>query len=168
MTAQPGAEEGDAYSELTAYVQNNPDADDKAIYEKAKELDIHKKYRAMRAVIPELFTSKDVADVNKFIKDHSKLMVSFGTDSKHQKAIIDSFVAIIANHPELMGKTSNILMALYENDLVDEEEFLEWYEKKPSKKLGIDRDTAKQIVKQAGPFLKWLEEADEESDEESE
>jgi len=65
----------------------------------------------------------------------------------------------------LMLKAPLILQAFYECDLLEEEIILKWGEK-PSKKY-VSRDEAKEIRTRVEPFLKWLAEAEEESDEES-
>lgn len=54
--------------------------------------------------------------------------------------------------------------ALYEADVVEEETFIEW-SKKGSKKF-VSKEENKEIQTAAAPFIKWLEEAEEESDDE--
>jgi translation initiation factor 5 len=54
-----------------------------------------------------------------------------------------------------------ILMAFYEGDVLSEEAILKWGGKKASSRF-VDRETSKKVRKAAAPFVKWLEEAEEE------
>ena len=155
---------GDAYSQLANYItEENPK--DLEIFNKAKELGIQKKSRALRSVIQSLFTDTASSEIVGMIEKHAKLLISFGTDAKHQKATIDTFVTVISENDSLLEKTPIIFKALYDEEIVEEEAFIAWGEK-PSKKH-VDREMLKKIHGHAIPFLTWLEEADEESDEDS-
>lgn len=57
------------------------------------------------------------------------------------------------------------MKAAYDEDLVDEDIVLKWGSK-PSKKY-VPKDTSKKIRELAAPFLEWLENAEEESEEDS-
>jgi len=57
-------------------------------------------------------------------------------------------------------------MALYQEDILDEEVCMNWGTH-VSKKY-VDKDTSKKVRKSVEPFLKWLEEADDESDDDDE
>ena len=59
-----------------------------------------------------------------------------------------------------------ILKKFYDEDILDEEVILEWA-KKVSKKY-VSKELSEQIHKKAEPFVKWLKEAEEESDESDE
>ncbi|KAJ2724141.1 eukaryotic translation initiation factor 5 [Coemansia sp. Benny D115] len=156
--------EKDPYDVLGDFIKANAEASDREIYEKATELGLAKKHRALIVVILCLFV--DPAAVAKTISKRDKLLMAFGDSDKHQRAIIGGFERLIeANMDKLLSKTPVIFKTLYDEEIVEEEAFLEWG-KKPSKKY-VEKDVAKQIHKAAQPFLQWLEEADEESDEES-
>lgn len=94
------------------------------------------------------------------------------TSERHEKALLGGIERLLANlgkdHPELMtsDKIVKILHQLYDKDLVSEEVITKWGTK-ASKKY-VDLATSKKIRRAAEPFLKWLEEAeeDESSDEE--
>jgi len=63
----------------------------------------------------------------------------------------------------MYDKIVKILQLYYHHDLVSEEVVTKW-SAKPSKKY-VDRTINKKIRKAAEPFVKWLEEAEEESEE---
>lgn len=94
------------------------------------------------------------------------------TSERHEKALLGGVERLLASvskeHPELMtsDKIVKILHQLYDKDLVTEEVVTKWGTK-ASKKY-VDLATSKKIRRAAEPFLKWLEEAeeDESSDEE--
>lgn len=54
-------------------------------------------------------------------------------------------------------------MAYYQADILEEEVVTQWGTH-VSKKY-VDRDTSKKVRKASEPFLKWLEEADDDEDE---
>lgn len=93
------------------------------------------------------------------------------TSERHEKALLGGIERLLAaqgkEHPELMtsDKIVKILHQLYDKDLVNEDIIQKWGTK-ASKKY-VDLQTSKKIRRAAEPFLKWLEEAEEdESDEE--
>lgn len=94
------------------------------------------------------------------------------TSEKHEKALlggIERFIGLRGQKdPAFFKKTTNILMAFYEQDVITEEMLtkLKWGSK--ASKRYIDIDTSKKVRKAAEPFLTWLAEADEDDDEESE
>ncbi|KAI8321526.1 eukaryotic translation initiation factor 5 [Martensiomyces pterosporus] len=149
----------DPYDQLGDFIMSEKPATDREVYEKAKELHLGKKHRALVVVVQCVFANPQSAV--KDIAKHSTLLQSFGDSDKHQRAIIGGFERLIADNLEaLLPKTPMIFKALFDEDIVEEEAFLEWG-KKPSKKY-VEKDVAKRIHKSAEPFLQWLEEADEE------
>lgn len=66
-------------------------------------------------------------------------------------------------YPELIPAVPKILMALYQNDILEEDVVTQWGTH-VSKKY-VDKETSKKVRKASEPFLKWLEEAEDDSDE---
>ncbi|KAF9577243.1 hypothetical protein BGW38_007683 [Lunasporangiospora selenospora] len=99
------------------------------------------------------------------IKTRSKLLKRFVTTEKHQRALLGGFERAIVESKTLMQKAPLILKAFYDNDIVDEEVILKWGEK-PTKKY-VSRESAKDVRTRVEPFLRWLAEAEEDSDEDS-
>jgi translation initiation factor 5 len=72
---------------------------------------------------------------------------------------LERFVGL--THPDLVASVPKILLAFYNSDVLTEEALLKWGSKKASSRF-VDKDTSKKVRKAASPFLKWLEEAEEE------
>ena len=75
---------------------------------------------------------------------------------------------LIAANPELMtsDKIVKILHQLYDKDLVSEEVVTKWGS--VASKKYVDRTISKKIRRAAEPFIKWLEEAEEDDDSDDE
>ncbi|KAJ2490018.1 eukaryotic translation initiation factor 5 [Coemansia sp. RSA 2050] len=153
----------DPYDLLGDFIRENPGIADSKIFARAAELGLGKKHRAVIVVILCLFDESNT--VAKDVAKHDQLLMSFGTSDKHQRAVIGGFERLIeARMDALLAKTPVIFKALFDEEIVEEEAFLEWG-KKPSKKY-VDKEVAKKIHKAAEPFIQWLAEAEEEEEEE--
>ena len=87
------------------------------------------------------------------------------TSDRHQKALLGGTERFIGNeHTNLIPQVPKVLLAYYQEDLIEEEVLKAWGTK-ASKKY-VDLPTSKKVRKAAEPFLEWLENA--ESDEEDE
>ncbi|KAJ2161104.1 eukaryotic translation initiation factor 5, partial [Coemansia sp. RSA 560] len=141
----------------------NADASDDAVHAKAVELGLGKNHRALVVVIQCLFTGSK--SLLKDIARHKPLLTKFGRSDKHQRAVIGGFERLIeADMDGLLSKTSMVLVNLFQNDIVDEEQVREWG-RRPSKKY-VDKDAAKRIHKAAQQFMEWLDTAESESESE--
>ena len=86
------------------------------------------------------------------------------TSEKHQKSLLGGIERLVGlTHPELVPAVPKILMALYQNGILDEDVVTQWGTH-VSKKY-VDKETSKKVRKASEPFLKWLEEADDDSEE---
>jgi len=92
------------------------------------------------------------------------------TSERHEKALLGGVERLLSHlgteHPELLAsdKIVKILHQLYDKDVVSEEVVTKWGTK-ASKKY-VDLATSKKIRRAAEPFLKWLEEAEEDDSDE--
>uniref|UniRef100_A0AC34R287 Eukaryotic translation initiation factor 5 n=1 Tax=Panagrolaimus sp. JU765 TaxID=591449 RepID=A0AC34R287_9BILA len=100
------------------------------------------------------------------LKTYQKLILQFvQNDAKAQRYFLGGIEQLIENHKkELLPKAAHILKALYDLDLVEEENIQAWGAK-PSGKY-VKKELSKQIIAKCEPVLKWLEEAEEDSEEE--
>uniref|UniRef100_T1E2M2 Eukaryotic translation initiation factor 5 n=1 Tax=Psorophora albipes TaxID=869069 RepID=T1E2M2_9DIPT len=134
----------------------------KEIATEASRLDIHAKATLVLAEL--LFTVNIVQEVRK----HRNLLLRFTHDDpKAQKYFIGGLEQIISLHADkLMDKVPGILKLFYDNDILEEKAILEWSQK-VSKKY-VSKEIATQIHEKATPFIKWLQEAEEEESSEEE
>ena len=101
-----------------------------------------------------------------FLKRHAPLLKKLyraSTDArKTQKLLLTCIEKLVGREAELMKKTPVMLKILYDADILDDEELIvAWHEKGSKKKVG------RAVREAATPFVSWLKEADEESEEES-
>ncbi|KAI1769535.1 domain found in IF2B/IF5-domain-containing protein [Hypoxylon sp. FL1150] len=158
---------GDWIQEEAAKTGNINKVDDVQVYVKAKELGIETKHRTVLVLVQTLFDENIITQIPK----RAAMLKQMVTSERHEKALLGGIERLLAakgkEHPELMtsDKIVKILHQLYDKDLVSEEQIQKWGTK-ASKKY-VDLQTSKKIRRAAEPFLKWLEEAEEdESDSE--
>merc|ERR1712045_79631 len=102
----------------------------------------------------------------KQIEKYANLLLRFTHENqKAQKYLIGGVEKTIKVHEAtLMNKVPHIFKIFYEEDILEEEVLFEWA-KKISKKY-VSKEIAQKIHDKAAPFIKWLKEAEEESDSE--
>lgn len=154
------------YGQLGTWLEENRSASDADIIAKIKELEIVGKHKALIEIGHKLFTDNIAAEVG----TRTALLQALVTSEKHQKSLLGGLERLLALSPdsdELLAKgtTSKVLMALYQEDILDEEVLTNWGTH-VSKKY-VDKEKSKKVRKSADAFLKWLEVADDESEEES-
>ncbi|KAJ5103141.1 hypothetical protein N7532_003670 [Penicillium argentinense] len=136
---------------------------DVEIYKKAREFGIETKHKTVAVLAQSIFDDKVV----KQIEDRAPLLKKLITSERHEKAFLGGTERFVGqDRPALVSQTPAILLGYYQNDLVSEETFKAWGAK-ASKKY-VDISTSKKIHKAAQPFLEWLENAESDSEEESE
>ncbi|KAF8554601.1 hypothetical protein OG21DRAFT_1462222 [Imleria badia] len=150
------------YSQFGHWVEENRDDEDIGsvqIYKKAEELGVEKKHKTLLVLVQALFTK----DVVQEITTYKSLLAKMVTSEKHQKSLLGGIERLVGlTYPELIPAVPKILMALYQNDILDEDVVTQWGTH-VSKKY-VDKDTSKKVRKASEPFLKWLEEADDDSE----
>ncbi|KAI2615457.1 domain found in IF2B/IF5-domain-containing protein [Hypoxylon sp. NC1633] len=157
---------GDWIQEEAAKTGSINKVDDVQVYVKAKELGIETKHKTVLVLVQTLFDENIITQVPK----RAAMLKQMVTSERHEKSLLGGIERLLASqgkeHPELMtsDKIVKILHQLYDKDLVSEEVIQKWGTK-ASKKY-VDLSTSKKIRRAAEPFLKWLEEAEEDSDEE--
>jgi hypothetical protein len=100
------------------------------------------------------------------IKQYRVIFLRFCHENpKAQKYLLGGVEQIIAlNKATLLPKIVHILKALYDADILEEEVILDWG-RRASKKY-VSKDLSEEMHAKAKPFLDWLENAEESSDEE--
>lgn len=129
------------------------------IYMKAKELGIETKHRTLTVIPQTLFTDKIV----KQIDDRAPMLKKMITSDKHEKAFLGGIERFVGNDkPELIPQVSAILLKVYQNDLVSEEQLMAWCSK--ASKRYVDLKVSKTVRKSAEQFKTWLEQEESESE----
>jgi len=100
----------------------------------------------------------------KQLEKYSKLFLRFTHENqKAQKYLLGGLEKTVeTKEAALLNKVPHIFKILFEEDVLEEEVILEW-SKKVSKKY-VTKETAQKIHDKAAPFIKWLKEAEEESE----
>ncbi|KAI0224874.1 eukaryotic translation initiation factor 5 [Massospora cicadina] len=154
-------ENDNPYEQFGEAFDGNSEASDAEILQKAKELGVLGKHKAVQVLVQVIFNE----DIINQIGERASLLNKFVTGEKHQKSLLGGIERLVGlSFPSLLPKIAVILKLLYDEDLIEESVILKWGAK-PSKRY-VDKEISKKIKKSAQPFLTWLEEAEEESSEE--
>jgi len=153
----------DPYGALGIWTKENKSIGTAAsIYKKAEELGIEKKHKTAQILAQALFTEEIIEEITKY----NALFLKIVTSEKHQKSLLGGLEWVVGiDHPKLIPLVPKILMAFYQNDILEEEVIKQWGTH-VSKKY-VDKDTSKKVRKASEPFLNWLEEADSDDSDEN-
>lgn len=89
--------------------------------------------------------------------------MQMATSEKHQKSILGGIEYLVGvAYPETLEKVPDILMAFYQNDILDEDVIKSWGTHVSKKEKYVDKTTSKAVKRASQKFLKWLDEAEEE------
>jgi translation initiation factor 5 len=136
----------------------------KELVKQAENLNIKDK---ATLVLSELLFTKDILEE---IKTHRLLLLRFCNENrKAQKYLLGGFEKLVGDvyKDELFGSVAKILKQFYDEDVLNEVSLVEWADKDGSKKY-VSKDMSKKIHEKAAPFIKWLKEAEVESDDDEE
>jgi len=133
----------------------------KEILAEAERLEI--KNKAPVVLCELLFNDKMFKE--KQINKYAKLLLRFTHENpKGQKYLIGGIEKTVESYEAtLLPKVPHIFKELFEEDILEEEVIFEWA-KKVSKK-NVSKELAQKIHDKAAPFIKWLQEAEEETSE---
>jgi len=151
-------EDGDSpYMQLTLWtIEHRDSATPVEIYKKAQQLGIEKKHKTVQILVQSLFTENIIKEVPKF----APLFLKLVTSERHQKSLLGGIERTVGvEQPALIPAVPKILMAFYQIDVLEEEVIKQWGTH-VSKKY-VDREVSKKVRKASEPFLKWLEEAED-------
>jgi translation initiation factor 5 len=138
----------------------NQGAAAKEVVAEADRLEV--KNKAPMVLCELLFNDKMFKE--KQLEKYSKLLLRFTHENqKAQKYLIGGIEKTVETQEAvLLNKVPHIFKILFEEDVLEEEVILEWA-KKVSKKH-VSKEVAQKIHDKAAPFIKWLKEAEEESE----
>ncbi|KAJ9101397.1 hypothetical protein QFC19_005170 [Naganishia cerealis] len=156
------------YNELGEWILKGREEDelpsDVEIYKKIVELDILEEPETVQVLAQVLFDEEIVSE----LEEHAGLLTKLiNQQTELEKAFMGGLERFLGmEKPELIPALPKILMSVYEHDIVNENVILAWGSK-VSKKY-VAKDISKKVRRAAKPFIKWLQEADEESDDDEE
>lgn len=132
------------------------------IYKKIVELEIQDNEETIQVLAQTLFDE----DIKSQIETHLGLLAKLiHGEPNNEKAFLGGLERFLGiEKPELISQLPAILMQLYDKELISEEVIINWGSK-VSKKY-VPKDVSKKVRKASKPFITWLQEADEESDDE--
>ncbi|KAK6461577.1 eukaryotic translation initiation factor 5 [Scheffersomyces coipomensis] len=132
------------------------------IYKRISELEIIDQPETVQVLAQVLFDDEIATQIEPHAGLLSKLI---NGDEEFEKAFLGGLERFFGlEQPELIPRIPAVLHILYDKEVISEETIIAWGSK-VSKKY-VAKDISKKVRKAAKPFVKWLQEADEESDEE--
>lgn len=153
-----------AYVDFGKWVLQQDELDIVEIYKKAAELSIQNDRETVEVLAQVLFSD----DILEEIVDFKALLAKLVISEKHEKSLLGGIERMIAKQaPELASQVPKILMKLYDEDLVSEDVIRDWASHVTAKYTD-DKTTCRNIRKQARSFIKWLDEAESDDDEDDE
>jgi len=152
------------YAQIGHWVEENRDALTAVeVYRKAQDMGIDKKHKTVQVLMQSIFTSQILSELKPFAPLFKKIV----TSERHQKSLLGGLERFLGiDHPDLIPSLPKILMEFYQADVLEEEVLQQWGTH-VSKKY-VDKDTSKKVRKASEPFLKWLEEADDDDSDDNE
>lgn len=155
------AESSDVASmkKLSEFVNKTPAPTAKEVVQFARKVSLDegwKDTRTLQAMFGVLFDN--TKDIVKLMKSRAKIIGAFVRDENDQKLVLFCIERLCQVDAAVIPKVTNLLMILYEADVVEEEIVMKWY-KHPTKKL--DEALSKSIRDSAKKFIDWLSTAEE-------
>lgn len=153
----PEKEKYDANELFAKFLEENPNATDEEIIERSKahSIGIHN----AASIYLQLKFANDLESIPK-----SKTLLKFASfGEKTQLAILGSIERLVSGNPSLQKKLPALFLALYNEDLIEEDSFLEWNER--ISKRFVEKAEGKLHRSICKEFIQWLEEAESEESE---
>jgi translation initiation factor 5 len=132
----------------------------------ASSLTEHEKHSL---VLEAVLDSSDPSGVTNRIRSSANVLKLFTSTPEAQRVFIGALEHFIGgeNYKHFAARTALIFQAMYDEDVIEEELILEWYET-PEMSFRVDSDVAKDIRSKASKFVEWLKTAEEEDEDEDE
>lgn len=131
------------------------------LYKKANELDILDDSKIASVLAQTLFDEDIVEDIASHAAFFKKIFINADFE-KNFLGGIERFLGL--EHKELIPQLPKILVQLYNNDIISEEQIVKFGTK--SSKRFVPRDVSKKVRRAAKPFITWLQSAESESESE--
>ncbi|KAK7865186.1 hypothetical protein R5R35_012043 [Gryllus longicercus] len=116
-------------------------------------------YNVVRALLSLPSSSTSFAEIKKGLAYFMPILKKYIRNDEAQKDCLQAIEDTIGGKSELWDSLPKLLHILYGNDILEEDAIMEWYNTTDE-----TSPTATAIRKEVQPLIKWLEEADAESD----
>lgn len=137
--------------------------DDIELYKKAVELDVLNDPKIGCILAQCIFTEDIVSEVS----EHTPFLTKVLINEDYEKNFLGGLERFLGlEHKELIPTLPKILVQLYNNDIISEEEIIK-FGTKCSKKF-VPKEVSKKVRRAAKPFITWLENAESEDEDEDE
>jgi hypothetical protein len=122
--------------------------------------------KAIKVVLESILDFSDIKSVSGQFTAHAALLQHFAR--KHPSVFmgcIEELVGVI--QPRLLPRTPIILKALFDAEIVSDQELIIWYELSSESSWLVNKSVAAEVRRRAEPLIGWLRDvdSDEESDE---
>ncbi|KAG0686180.1 eukaryotic translation initiation factor 5 [Kluyveromyces marxianus] len=134
---------------------------DVELYKKIAEMELLDDPKVAAVLAQVLFDEDIVSDIS----EHTAFLQKLLKDEDFEKNFLGGIERFLGlDHPDLIPLLPKILVQLYNNDIISEEEIMN-FGTKCSKKF-VPKDVSKKVRRAAKPFITWLKTADEDDDDE--
>ncbi|AMD22995.1 HHR226Wp [Eremothecium sinecaudum] len=133
---------------------------DVEIYKKAAEMDLLQDAK-IACVLGQVLFDENIVEQ---IPEHTQLLQKLFINEDFEKQFLGGIERFLGlDKPELIPTLPKILVTLYNEDIVSEEQIIS-FGSKCSKRF-VPKDVSKKVRRAAKPFITWLENAESEDDE---
>merc|ERR1712154_301481 len=129
----------------------------------ARKFDQKKKLQLTIEALCKLDTLENFIVSLKKYKEILQTFTSNANDTKVFFGVLEEFVSR-RNPDEFLGKVYKIFECLYDEDIVSEEDMIKWDELPTDKAVIVEQEEAESIRLKAKPFINWLRENEDDSD----
>lgn len=157
-----GGEDNESMKKLSELVNKTPAPTAKEVVQFARKLAMDegwKDSRLLQVVFGVLFDKPQ--DIVKQFKARAKIFGAFVREEPDQKMALFCLERLCQMDAAVIPKITNLLMVLYDADILEEEVIMKWY-KHPTKKM--DEAISKQVRDSAKKFIDWLQTAEEDDE----
>lgn len=129
------------------------------LYKKAVEMDVLKEPK-IGCVLAQCLFDEDILNE---IVEHAAFFIKVFVDAEYEKNFLGGIERFLGlEHKELIPILPKILVQLYNNDIVSEEEIIR-FGTKSSKKF-VPKEVSRKVRRAAKPFIEWLQNAESEGE----
>lgn len=157
------------------YMDNHPDATVQQLLEELRNIQIMNSLQPsdrMVIYLGAVFSDNYVA--TNAVHVHKATLSALATGDIQQRQLIAAFEWLATvRYPTTAKSFAKLLMQLYDEELVEEEQFFNWHgdvivNEYSAQRMGVTYDQLEALRETSRPFITWLQEAEEEGEEDDE